>query len=217
LDDFDVTHTKDGILWVGDEEQLVEERVEEECRAYRRVAQEWRHDTDDTEGPSDADTDLAVDELLEELESPELVDRVHIDEIPPPEVAEEAFHRIITTASSREERFRAEVRDLLVKVYLESDLSPNDPYVSVESAREAEVLVVINMNHPHVRYIGGGSHGLLNYFRHCVYDALAEWKALNKTGIINPNTIKLLKDQFLKVKFDLDARSSAELTAREDA
>lgn len=215
LDDFDVTHTKDDIIWVGDEEDLVDKKLGEECRAYRKVAQEWRHDTDDSEGPSEADQDVAIDEIHAELESPELIDRIKLDEVPPPEAASRAFHRILETTSSREENLRAQIDDLLVKVYLVSDLSPNDPYVSVESARPEQVLVVVNMRHPHVRYIGGGSIGLANYFRHCVYDALAEWKAFNKTGQINAHTIKVLKDQFLRVKCELDARAG-ELSVAED-
>lgn len=53
-------------------------------------------------------------------------------------------------------------------------MSPNDPYVTHDSAHESEVLIIINQTHPHWKQLKG-SDGVLNYLRHCVYDGIAEW------------------------------------------
>ena len=80
-----------------------------------------------------------------------------------------------------------------VKGILDSTKSANDPYVLCEASQPQRVLVIINMNHPHLADID--DNGLLNYFRHCTYDALAEWKARNQASSIDPTTIRRLKDQ----------------------
>jgi hypothetical protein len=64
------------------------------------------------------------------------------------------------------------------------------------------------MNHPHVNTID--ENGLLNYFRHCTYDALAEWRARNQLASIEPNTIRRLKDSFLRLSFDIEMSMARE-------
>jgi len=46
LDDFDVSHTKDDILWMGDQEEQVEEQLRVHCADYRNVARETRQGQD---------------------------------------------------------------------------------------------------------------------------------------------------------------------------
>jgi hypothetical protein len=65
------------------------------------------------------------------------------------------------------------------------------------------VLVIVNTAHPHWGQLQG-SEGLLNYLRHCTYDAIAEWQASRKAGRLDSNTIKLLKDQLLRVPFAIE-------------
>ena len=42
LDDFDVSHTKDDIHWVGDEEDQVQNKLKEICAEYRQVAKQTK-------------------------------------------------------------------------------------------------------------------------------------------------------------------------------
>lgn len=44
----------------------------------------------------------------------------------------------------------------------------------------------------------------MNYFRHCIYDAIAEWQARRKQGHIDPGTIKILKDGLLRVSLIIE-------------
>lgn len=90
---------------------------------------------------------------------------------------------------------------------LNSTMSPNDPYVISEATQADRVLVVINMTHPHIGEID--ENGLLNYLRHCTYDALAEWKARNQVSTIDPGTIKRLKDQLLRVALEIQMHDEA--------
>jgi len=62
---------------------------------------------------------------------------------------------------------------------------------------------VINMQHPHLTQIEG-SQGVLNYFRHCVYDGVAEWQARHKAGRLDPETVKMLKDKLLRLACNIE-------------
>lgn len=146
---------------------------------------------------------MAIDELKRELTSPEMVDRITIDTVPPEEVVVESVQKIATSIASRAETFRADIEQLLIKGYIVSDMSLNDPYVVVDSTKPNEVIIIINTSHPHWGQLMG-SEGVLNYLRHCTYDAIAEWQARQKASRIDPDTIKLLKDRLLRVPFEME-------------
>ena len=204
LDEFDVSHTKDDILWLGGQEEEIEEKLEEVCGEYRNIAKEYRKGKDDGRGPSQTEVDVAVDEFRKELISPEMVDRIDIIEVPSPEEVEQVFESLTEgTRTHRQETFSVTVGRLHARVYLASDVSMNDPYVAIDSAKEDEVLVLVNVVHPHWKHLKG-SDGVLNYLRHCTYDAIAEWQARRKKAETDPGTIKLLKDRLLRVSFEIE-------------
>ena len=64
------------------------------------------------------------------------------------------------------------------------------------------------MRHPHVSQIEG-EQGLMNYFRHCVYDAVAEWQVQQHRARMDPDTIKMLKDRLLRVSFQIEQHATA--------
>jgi Histidine kinase-, DNA gyrase B-, and HSP90-like ATPase len=207
LDDFEVSHTKDDISWVDDEEDRVQAELKRICAEYRAVAKETRKSRQHKQAAIDA----AARALQEELESPELIDL--IDEAPPsPEAVavDDALLVDETDTSSIDfwTAFQHRGQTVTVVGKLDYNKSPNDPYVISEAAQEDRVVVVINMAHPHVATID--ENGLLNYFRHCMYDALSEWRARNQVASIEPSTIRRLKDKFLRLSFDI------QLNARDD-
>ena len=203
LDAFEVSHTKDDILWLGDQEDQVEKKLRDACEDYRQTAKERRKGDDDERGPSEAETAVALDELKKELTSPEMVDAISIEAVPSPEVVETQSQTITDSISELEATFTATINKLSVKGYLRTDLSPNDPYVTHDAAQENEVLIIINQAHPHWKQLKG-SDGVLNYLRHCVYDGLAEWQAKHKAASLSPNTVKFLKDRLLRVPFEIE-------------
>lgn len=203
LDDFDVSHTKDDILWLGDQEDQVEEQLLVHCADYRDVAREHRKGQDEERGPSETETQVAIDELRKELESLEMVDAVTIEPVPPEQVIEDSNRKLVDTVTARQETFKADINELTVKGYLASDMSPNDPYITVDSAEPTAIPVVVNMAHPHWSQLKGAD-GVLNYLRHCTYDAIAEWQARQKVRRLDPTTIKILKDRLLRVPFEVE-------------
>ena len=76
-----------------------------------------------------------------------------------------------------------------------------EPYVLTETTIEQnKVIVIINMLHPHIQDMHS-SETLTNFIRHCIYDGVAEWKAIKLRGSIQPQTIKFLKDGLLRIPF----------------
>ena len=67
----------------------------------------------------------------------------------------------------------------------------------------------MNVNHPHWKQLIA-SEGVLNYLRHCIYDAIAEWQARKRTSRIDPDTIKMFKDSLLRVSFEIEKHAEEE-------
>lgn len=198
LDGFDVSHTKDDILWFADGEEKVEQKLQQEIQDFINVARTRRKGKDDERGPTEGEIDTALAELKEELTSKEMIDQIAVDVLPPKSAVKESIARLTGPIKSREPTIRATLADLEIMVFLVGDLSPNDPYIVVDSADYDKIIVVINGQHPHMSQIEG-SVGVANFFRHCIYDAIAEWQVRRKTAQIDPDTVKLLKDRLLRI------------------
>ncbi|MFL9458991.1 hypothetical protein AB0758_49470 [Tolypothrix bouteillei VB521301_2] len=204
LDQFEVSHTKDDILWQGEQEDQVEEKLFDACCEYREFAKGYRKGKDDQRGPSEVETKVAIEELERELLSPEIIDQISIEIVPPKEAVAQAVGKIIQSViRKRAETFRAEIGEVTVKLYINGDMSPNDPYVTVEATKQSEVLVIVNTARPHWSQLKG-SEGVLNYLRHCTYDAIAEWQARRKASDLDTDTIKLLKDKLLRLSLKIE-------------
>ena len=175
LDDFDVSHTKDDILWLGNEEEQLQKHLKDVCADYIVMARTRRKTKDDERGPSELEVQTAIDEMRQEVTSAEFVDKLNLETVPPPPLVTATFEALRKATESETPVISETIAGINVSVYIEA-LSVNDPYVAVDAAHENEVAVIVNMAHPHVSQIEG-SMGLLNYLRHCMYDGVAEWQA----------------------------------------
>lgn len=206
LDAFEVSHTKDAIHWVDDEEDQVQDALKEACAEYREVARSTRK----RQRMSPVAVQAAARALETELQSAEMNDIIESD--PPPEAVIAADNEaLLAETDTSTTDFTAQLthhgQPVTVIGVLDSTKSANDPYVISEATQPDRVVVVINMNHPHLGEID--ENGLLNYFRHSTYDALAEWKARNQVSSIDPGTIKRLKDGLLRVSLEIQMHDEA--------
>lgn len=208
LDGFGVSHTKDDIQWVGDQEDEVESLLYEKAADFKEIAKAYRKSTDDGRGPSDAETSVAIDELKRELFSDEMIDKIALTMVPAEEVVNTSMHLISESVSGRSQPTIEGMigGGITFKLYIDSEMSPNDPYLVIEISNTANVIIIVNSAHPHWLQLKG-SDGVLNYLKHCVYDGVAEWMASSKAARLDPNTIKLLKDQLLRVSFDIEGHT----------
>jgi hypothetical protein len=209
LDDFEVTHTKDDILWFGDEQDLVEEKLKEVSAEYAAVAKQRKRGDAVSGGPSDIEVQTAVEEFEAELTSNELLDLITVEDVPPPEAVADSIRPLLDGVATADPDFSASVGHVQVKGFLATDMSANDPYVVADSSSRDTIVVAVNFRHPHVTQLAG-SEGVLNYLRHCVYDAIAEWQARQRTAAPDPDTIKLLKDRLLRVALLIEMHQPAD-------
>ena len=203
LNEFEVSHTKDDILSVGDEQEKLERLLEDACADYIAVARRSRKGDIITEGPSSLETETAIEEFVKELSSSQLADLVTLEEVPPPEAIKRAVQPLKDAVSTREPTFRANLAQFDILGFLVRDLSTNDPYVVVDATNEKRVQIIINTQHPHWGQLRG-SEGVLNYLRHCTFDGIAERQARNKTSELDPDTIKILKDRLLRLPLEIE-------------
>jgi hypothetical protein len=212
LDGFEVSHTKDSIQWRGEEEEQVEKKLQEIVNDYRNIANiaSKRRGTGDQRGPAEADIKIAVAELEKELESPELVDQINLSVgvVPPTEALiasrEKVISSIVETRTPTLERVIQTTPPLTIKLFLGTDLSDRDAYVYQEATKPTEIIVTVNQNHPFWTTQLRGAEAVLEYLRQCIYDALAEWQASNKVSRFDPDTIKWLKDGFLRLPMEIE-------------
>ena len=205
MDAFEVSHTKDDILWYGDEQEEVEKLLKEECSDYVAVARQYRKRDDTGDGPTDIEVQTAIEALEQQLSLSKFSDTVALTTVPPPAAVTQALQSLKATAMGREPTFHAKLEGTLFEIlgFLMGDSSVNDPYVVVDATDELRVMIIVNTQHPHWSQLSG-SEGVLNYLRHCTYDGVAEWQARRMSASLDPDTIKVLKDRMLRLSLELE-------------
>lgn len=204
LDGFDVSHTKDDILWSNDQETEVETKLKASINHLISEARTPRKGDRKDGGPSDGDVDKAVSAFQEELQSDEMIEQIEFEDIPDPEALKvSAQHLSEQVVAHKKPSISAKLGRFTINVYIVYDLSPNDPYVVLETAQAEDVTIIINFSHPYVRTQIEGEEGVLNYLRQCIYDSVAQAKARSINRTMEPDTIKLFKDQLLRVPFQI--------------
>ena len=210
LDDFEVSHTKDNILWRDNQEEEIEEKLKQYCNDYREIAKDRRKGDDDQRGPTDGDVKIAIDDLEKELSSPDMVDKINITAIPPKEIIkvsdEKILNSVVSTRRPTQQGTIQSTPPIAWKIFLEK-MSPNDRYVVSDSTKTDEITVLVNTSHPYWSTQLSGSESVRDYLRQCMYDAVAEWQARKKTATIDPDTVKVLKDGLLRVPLEMESHA----------
>jgi Histidine kinase-, DNA gyrase B-, and HSP90-like ATPase len=221
LDGFEVSHTKDSIQWRGEEEEEVEKKLKEFVGDYRNIAQK-KHGPDQR-GPAEADINIAVTEFEKELSSSEMVDQINlnVNVVPPQQALIASRQKVISsieqTRTPTLQHVIQTTPPVTIKIFLGTDLSERDAYVYQEATRPTEIIVTVNQNHPFWATQLRGADSVLEYLRQCTYDALAEWQAGTKASRFDADTIKWLKDGFLRLPMDIERHQADRDAAANDA
>lgn len=208
LDKFSVSHTKDKIVWESDEEEQLDSRLGDVCSEAKELALTLRFRQDNLNENLLKYREEAIAIFFKELRSAEL-SRFLKDVQPFPEkIIEDSFRKsIIRVQNEVAPKLKVAIGSgnastITVSVYF-NEVSDLDPYVLTEITRiENSIIVAINVLHPFMQEISG-TDSLLNFIRHCVYDGVAEWKAIELNEIITPSTIKYLKDGLLRIPYEI--------------
>lgn len=203
LDDFGVSHTKDGILWEGNEEEEVEFKLAEFAHKYVEIARSYRKREVKGDGPSMRMISRAIGMFEEELQSTQVRQLLLSNGITPVDILEQAAAPMIRAAKTDDPRISHTFELLTLSLFLSDQLSHNDPYLGIDVEADDSLNVVINISHPYFRDLQG-SMGVLNHIRSCSFDGLARWRAQHNWNSNDPSVIQALKDGLLRVASRID-------------
>ncbi len=214
---FRVSQTKDLIIFEGDEETIINEKLKDIAQEAMNKAEggeEWWQD----KSPSPKlppTTKEETDQVLGNPANDGIIEEV--DEFVTDEVSEEEARAYIEDVTNRDpdETFPFG-SNIAVKVwYLEEARAAE--YLYIKNWDMNDIRIVINTVHPY--YIKMVSESVNNlslkkaqYVIDCIHDALAECLLIKKTNDqdykINPHSFRKVKDQFLRKHARIEAASS---------
>ena len=209
LDGFHVSHTKDAVLFQGDEEEELEEflaAITDDFRKYatrRRGAraQPWNREKI---------RDL-VEEMRSEFANPEMGDALETSLLPPIETLQQNEASVAATVTEEDRLAVFEVSGDLTVIVSLKEISEYEPYLSIAaSAAPGTVHVVINGLHPYYMDLEA-TDAIDECIRQYIYDAIAEYRVGKLTSRISPNSVRRIKNDLLRVKVVRVENAAAEL------
>ena len=198
LDGFEVSHTKDAILFQGDEEEDLEKKLAEITSDYRAYATKRRGEKTQ-QWTREKIRDL-VKTMSEEFGSAEMGDAVNNTILPPIAAIVANNQRQVSALS--EDDYVADFTvggELVIRVALQ-ERSENDQYVAiVADAQPNAFTIVINRLHPYYESLET-SEAIDECIRQYIYDAIAEYRVHKQQAAISPTSVRRAKDTLLRVQ-----------------
>ena len=198
LNDFGVSHTKDGILWEEGEEGSIGLALQRISQEYVDIARSYRKTGRRRGSPSRSTINTAIALLEEEMDSPILQQVIATNGTVPQERYEQLADPMMRVVESNPPTKMYHFNGVTVFIYLAEELPQTDPYLGVDIRADGIVSVAINMNHPHFKSLNG-SLGVFNHLKSCTYEGLAQWKVQNTWQNHSPAAMRAIKDALLRV------------------
>ena len=196
---FGVSHTKDAILFEGEEEELLENYLEQLTKDYREYAQKRRGGEIGKPWGREKVREIITD-MAREFTSSELKDAINTSILPPLETIIANNQKQVASLVPDDKMGTFDITPTLkVEVWLK-ETSEYEPYVTLSASADAGTMhVIINRLHPY--YAGLGSVDTMEEcFRQYIYDAIAEYQVSHQEARVNPDSVRRLKDQLLRTK-----------------
>jgi len=204
LDDpnIEVSHTKDQVLWQGDQEDSIADFLHEIAveTDILRMAKKQSYSDVDSDG---AKRDLGLAEFEDWASDPLMTESIEFSPIPPAEVTHEADRYVLDHTGDIEPDLVVNLPALGQRIMIKIvALSPNDPYYSYEITDGGDLVSVINSSHVGYLTAAATENPLFTYFVQCALDSFAEWKCHFNHQEVNPSSVKAIKDDLLRAKPD---------------
>lgn len=192
---FNVSHTKDAVLFSGNEEEELEDYLCELTKGYQEFASKRRGgDRDPIKREKFKDM---VADLKSEFVNDELRDIINTSVLPP-------LDMIIANNTKQVENVTEEEKvaswqmtaDLRVDIWIQ-DRSENDPYVvSSIGADKGVIHIIVNRIHPY--YAARPTvEAIYECIRQYIYDAVAEYRVAQQIKV-TPDSVRRMKDALLR-------------------
>lgn len=198
LDGFQVSHTKDAILFEGNEEEELETCLAKLTKDYRTYAAKRRGEK--AQAFSREKVRDLVQTMAKEFSNAEMSDAVANSLLPPLETI---------LASNRKQAVGLDPKDIIADFGIGQSLkvvvalqerSEYEPYLVIEaSAVPGTIYVLINSLHPYYMSLET-SDAIDECIRQYIYDAVAEYRVSKLDGRVSPDSVRRLKNDLLRVQ-----------------
>lgn len=198
LDGFKVSHTKDTILFEGDEEEELEAFLKSFTSDFREYAVR-RRGKDGQPWNREKVRDL-IQSMKQEFISNDMQDAVTHSVLPPLNTIILNNQAQLAALSSEDSVVEFRINnDITVKVWV-TEKSEYEPHLTiVAGAQLGTVHVIINRLHP---YFGSleSTDRIDEAIRQYIYDAIAEYRVTLLAGTVHPDSVRRLKNDLLRVQ-----------------
>jgi hypothetical protein len=195
---FDVSHTKDAVLFEGDEEDQLERYLVELTKDYRERATLRRRDR------AGAWSGEKIRELIEGLKpefmSSELKDAVNTAHLPPLDaILANNKQRVLELSDEDTVVVFPISQELTIKVSIRL-VSDYEPYVTITPGAAGVIHVLINGLHPYYQALES-AEAIEECVTQYMYDAVAEYRARSLIASpVLPDSVRNLKDSLMRAR-----------------
>ena len=192
---FAVSHTKDAILYAGDEEEQLEDYLADLTKDYREFASK-RRAADKDPIKREKFKEMVAD-LKAEFVNSDLRDVISSSVLPPLEtiIANNAKQAESVTDEEKVGSWQV-TADLQVDIWIQ-DKSENDPYVvSYAGAAKGVIHIIINRIHPYYA-ARANIEAIYECIRQYIYDAVSEYR-VGQMIKLTPDSVRRMKDALLR-------------------
>ncbi len=209
LDGFVVSHTKDAVLFEGDEEETLERFLVEQTKAYADYAKS-RRAPGRQKWSKEQVRDLVAD-LKSEFTSSEMKDALTTAALPPPETITANNQHLVQSLAPEDEIGRLDILPDLTVVISLKETSPYEPYVVYVPGAQAHILhVIINGLHPYYQTLQA-KDAISECVQQYIFDAVSEFKASKLTARVSPDSVRNLKNGLLRARAEQIENADAEV------
>ncbi|MHB8078916.1 MAG: ATP-binding protein [Candidatus Krumholzibacteriia bacterium] len=216
LHGFAVSHTKDAVLFEGEEEEALEVFLVKETKAYAEYAKSRRGPNRGQKWSKDQVRDL-VQDMQSEFTSPEMKDALTNAALPPIETITANNLQQLETLTPEDEIGRLDILpDLTVVISLKETSSYEPHVVFVPAAQDGVLHVIINGLHPYYQALEA-KDAIGECVQQYIFDAVAEFKTSKLIARVNPDSVRNLKNGLLRARAEQLDNADEEVRARAEA
>lgn len=198
LDGFIVSHTKDAILFEGDEEDELEKFLVEQVKDYRDYANKRRGGKG--QGWSKEKVRDLVESMRSEFTSNEIKDALDMAALPPIEAIAANNVQQMKSLTPDDEIARLPILSDLTIIVSLKEVSEWEPYVTFVAGAEPGILhVIINGIHPYYQSLESND-AIEECIHQYIYDSVAEYKTARLQGKVSPDSVRRIKNDLLRAR-----------------
>lgn len=213
LDGFGVSHTKDKILFEGEEEDELEKFLVTETKAFADYAKSRRGAGAGSKWSKEQVREL-VNDMQSEFGSAEIKDALNNAALPPIETIEANNRQQQLSLTCEDEIGRLEILPDLKVVISLKETSSYEPHVTFVPGADASVIhVIINGLHPYYQTLEA-KDAIGECVQQYIFDAVAEFKTSKLTSRVNPDSVRTLKNLLLRARAQQLDNADAEVRAK---